>query len=165
MWPRFLSLWRQSATPLLIKPSHDLSPRVAAPVLSHLEQIQQLQPKIERLLIQEFELGELVSRLCPVLLADQSVTVFAIEEHQVGDAIDALHALIQKKGYPLAKVPCYVVGVTLLLELVRTAPSSPIANQAAGSGALWAQADLFNAFLEIVRWGYCITPQTFISIF
>ncbi|GGE62513.1 ATPase, T2SS/T4P/T4SS family [Paenalcaligenes hominis] len=153
MWPRFLSLWRQSAPPLLINPSHDLSPRVAAPVLSHLEQIQQLQPKIERLLIQEFELGELVSRLCPVLLADQSVTVFAIEEHQVGDAIDALHALIQKKGYQLAKVPCYVVGVTLLLELVRTAPSSPMANQAAGSGALWAQADLFNAFLEIVRWG------------
>ena len=142
--------WRKTALQPI---SQELPPRVAAPVLSHLEQIQQLQPKVEKLLIQEFELGDLVSRLCPVLLADQTVTVFAIEEHQVGDALEALHALIQKKGYQLAAIPCYVIGVTLLLELIRSAPFANHTAHSSGSSSLWAQADLFNAFLEIVRWG------------
>lgn len=142
--------WRKTALQPI---SQELPPRVAAPVLSHLEQIQQLQPKVEKLLIQEFELGDLVSRLCPVLLADQTVTVFAIEEHQVGDALEALHALIQKKGYQLAAIPCYVIGVTLLLELIRSAPFANHTGHSSGSSSLWAQADLFNAFLEIVRWG------------
>lgn len=142
--------WRKTALQPI---SQELPPRVAAPVLSHLEQIQQLQPKVEKLLIQEFELGDLVSRLCPVLLADQTVTVFAIEEHQVGDALEALHAMIQKKGYQLAAIPCYVIGVTLLLELIRSAPFANHTAHSSGSNSLWAQADLFNAFLEIVRWG------------
>lgn len=146
-------MWRQKAALHPISHSQVLPPRVVAPVLSHLEQIQQLQPKVERLLIQEFELGDLVSRLCPVLLADQTVTVFATEEHQVGDAVEALHALIQKKGYSLAATPCYVIGVTLLLELIRSVPFASSAAHSSGSSSLWAQADLFNAFLEIVRWG------------
>ena len=42
--------WRKTALQPI---SQELPPRVAAPVLSHLEQIQQLQPKVEKLLIQE----------------------------------------------------------------------------------------------------------------
>ncbi len=124
------------------------------PVLSSSHAIQQLDPQIERLLITEFELGEQASRICPVLLADQTVTVFAIKEHQTGDALLTLWQQLQDKGYRLAAVPCYVLSVSLLLELIRdTQLTGEDLVLGAGASTLWSQADLFNAFLDIVRWG------------
>ncbi len=130
----------------------DLAPLTPAPILSSGQAVQDLNPKVERLLLKEFELGELASRLCPVLLMDQTVTVFATQEHQAGDAILTLWQQIQSKGYRLAEVSCYVLSVTLLLELIRDAQLLEKEPKAAAT-ALWSQADLFSAFLDIVRWG------------
>lgn len=125
-----------------------------APVLSSSQAVQQLEPKVDRLLIVEFELGELASRLCPVLLADQTVTIFATEEHQAGDVVQTLLQQLQAKGYRLAQVPCYVLSVSLLLELIRDRQlMGEETLLLSGQTSLWSQADLFSAFLEIVRWG------------
>ena len=132
----------------------ELSQLGEAPVLSSSQSIQQLNPPVERLLIAEFELGEQASRICPVLLSDKTVTVFVIKEHQAGDALLTLWQQLQAKGYRLAAVPCYVLSVSLLLELIRdTQLTGEDLVLGVGSSTLWSQADLFNAFLDIVRWG------------
>lgn len=130
-----------------------LAPINPAPVLVSAQAVQQLQPKVERILFKEFELGDLASRLCPVLLADNTVTVFATKEHQAGDALLTLWQQLQAQGYKLAAIPCYELSVTLLLELIRDA--QPLNSETVGAGvnSVWSQADLFNAFLDIVRWG------------
>lgn len=135
-------------------PRVDLSLEVAM-TLASFQAMQQLENKVQRLLISEFNLGELASRLCPVLLEDQTVALFAIQQYSVGDAINTLALQVQQKGYTLAQPCCYVLSVSLLLELVRDPELTGTmpAKISSGVGTPWSQADLFNAFLDIVRWG------------
>ena len=123
--------------------------------LNSLHEIHSLQPGIKKLLAYEFDLGESISRLCPVLLTDGSVAIFSVEEHCHGDAIEALAYRIQGQGYVLATPVRYVLSVALLLELIRDPSVNVSVTGAVGGSSVtpWSQADLFNAFLDIVRWG------------
>ena len=127
----------------------------SVPQIHSQQEIKQLMPAITQVLAYEFHLGESASRLCPVLLADQTVAIFTVAEHCSGDAIQALITRIQQQGYTLAKPARYVLSVALLLELIRDPELQPdSASQLILSHtAPWSQADLFNAFLDIVRWG------------
>lgn len=127
-----------------------------APVfLNSLQEVHHLQPAVKEMLAYEFTLGESASRLCPVLLADDTVAIFSVEEHSQGDAIEALAQRIQRRGLALARPARYVLSVALLLELIRDPLLNKTTMVATGSAAAtpWSQADLFNAFLDIVRWG------------
>lgn len=133
--------------------SIDLGPEPLC--LNSLHEIHSLQPGIKKLLAYEFDLGESISRLCPVLLTDGSVAIFSVEEHCHGDAIEALAYRIQGQGYVLATPVRYVLSVALLLELIRDPSVNVSVTGAVGGSSVtpWSQADLFNAFLDIVRWG------------
>lgn len=118
------------------------------------QDIQQLKPALKQVLIYEFNLGESASRLCPVLLEDNTVALFAVVEQSRGDAIEALAARVLQQGYTLAQPTCYVLSIALLLELIRDPELSSGTTGVLSSGSTpWSQADLFNAFLDIVRWG------------
>lgn len=119
------------------------------------QDIQQLQPALQQVLAYEFNLGESASRLCPVLLADQTVAIFAVAEQATGDAIQALAARIKSHGYVLAQPTRYILSVTLLLELIRNPEWHADALGQLGTNQIapWSQADLFSAFLDIVQWG------------
>lgn len=123
--------------------------------ISSQQDIQRLQPALQQVLAYEFNLGESASRLCPVLLADQTVAIFAVAEQAVGDAIQALAVRIQSQGYVLAQPARYILSVTLLLELIRdpVLHANAIGQLGVSHAAPRSQADLFNAFLDIVQWG------------
>lgn len=119
------------------------------------QEIQQFTPALKQILAYEFDLGESASRLCPVLLADQTVVIFSVAEQSAGDAMQALATRIQQQGYSLARPMRYILSVALLLELIRDPDLQPdaVVQFAMSHAAPWSQADLFNAFLDIVRWG------------
>lgn len=123
--------------------------------LSSFQEMQLLDPPVKRLLVNEFNLGELASRLCPALLADGTVTLFAIEQYSVGDAINTLALKVKQQGYAFAQPNCYVLSVGLLLALTRDPDliGDSITLGGPKNHTPWSQADLFNAFLDIVRWG------------
>lgn len=123
--------------------------------LSSQQAIQSMQPSVQRLLAYEFQLGELASRLCPVLLADQSIALFTVQEYSNSDALYALADQVQQQGYVLATPARYVLSLTLLLELIRDPELNLGSLDILGVSATapWSQADLFDAFLDIVRWG------------
>lgn len=151
MLKRFISRLKEPR-PVLFSPL-DLGEQVRA--LTSQQDIQQLQPALHRVLAYEFNLGESASRLCPVLLADKTVAIFAVAEQVAGDAIQALAARIQSQGYVLAQPARYLLSVTLLLELIRDPElhANAMGQLGASHAAPWSQADLFNAFLDIVQWG------------
>ena len=70
MFKRFS--WRiKEPKPMLLDPV-DLGPEPLC--LNSLHEIHSLQPGIKKLLAYEFDLGESISRLCPVLLTDGKYT-------------------------------------------------------------------------------------------
>lgn len=123
--------------------------------LVSVQDMQGLDPKLKRLLVNEFNLGELASRLCPALLTDGTVALFAVQQYSVGDAINTLALQVKQQGYVLAQPSCYVLSVSLLLALIRDPELIGMhGTQSINSSQTpWSQADLFNAFLDIVRWG------------
>ena len=153
MLRRFMTRLKEPRPSLFSSCGLDLS-EPALPIHSQ-QDIQQLQPALQQVLAYEFNLGESASRLCPVLLADQSVAIFAVAEQATGDAIQALAVRIQSQGYRLAQPTRYVLSVALLLELIRDPDlhANAIAQLGVSQATPWSQADLFNAFLDIVQWG------------
>src|SRR5690554_3825658 len=73
-----------------------------AVVLECREHLDALTPGAQRSLSDEFEVESLAARLCPVLMSDGTVAVFALAEHVGSDQADELLRRIVSKGYALA---------------------------------------------------------------
>ena len=62
------------------------------------EDIARLDPAFSRALGREFDLAALAGRLCPVLLENGDVAIFAVKEFCVGDAIDEVERMVRTQG-------------------------------------------------------------------
>src|SRR5690625_4908334 len=82
-------------------------------------QLDSMQPGVVRSLSAELGVEALVARLCPVLMSDQCVALFALAEYVGSDQADALLRRIANHGYTLADPPRYVLDAPLLLAVAR----------------------------------------------
>lgn len=120
--------------------------------VSNQTQISQLKTRVVRVLSNEVLAGSLSARILPVLLNDQQVVIFVTNDFSASDVLDLVVQQLDQHGYVLASVWHYVVPLTLLLELSRDHTLYPKAKFTDVNETTWTQADLYVAFLDIVRW-------------
>ncbi|CAB3682510.1 ATPase, T2SS/T4P/T4SS family [Achromobacter pestifer] len=117
------------------------------------DDISRLSPALVRALSREFDLASLAGRLCPVLLENGDVAVFAVAEYLQGDPIDEVERLVRSEGYRLAQPSRYALPAPLLLMVAR----GQLTGAGLGRRGGGAQAERVSAlgalFLDIVRWG------------
>jgi type II secretory ATPase GspE/PulE/Tfp pilus assembly ATPase PilB-like protein len=150
---RLSSAWRRSSI------ASDAPPQPAPPrfnaadaiVVSSPDDLAAMEPGFVESLSQRFDVEALASRLCPVLLADQSVAIFALAEHVGSDQADALAQRIGACGYRMSAPARYVLAAPLLLAAARNQlAGKPGAGGAAPAPSRTALADAFN---DMVDWG------------
>ncbi|NYT61341.1 Flp pilus assembly complex ATPase component TadA [Alcaligenaceae bacterium] len=101
----------------------------------------------------QFNVQALAARLCPVLLSDQSVAIFALAEHVGSDQADELARQIVKLGYVLANPPRYVLAAPLLLAIARNQVTAQSLSGHAGQRLAQSTTALADAFNDMVEWG------------
>ncbi len=122
-----------------------------AVVVSSPDDLAAMEPGFVESLSQRFEVEALASRLCPVLLADQSVAIFALAEHVGSDQADALAHRIGACGYRLSAPARYVLAAPLLLAAARNQLAGKPG--AGGTTSVPSRTALADAFNDMVEWG------------
>ncbi|MCY1196086.1 type II secretion system protein E [compost metagenome] len=133
-----------------------LLPAVAVsrpPELRTPEDIARMAPAFVRALGREFDLAALAGRLCPVLLENGEVAVFAVKDYTLGDQIDEVERMVGAQGYRLARVPRYQLPAPLLLMVARGQLAAPGLAARGGAQREERASALASLFLDIVRWG------------
>lgn len=122
-----------------------------AVVVSSPDDLAAMEPGFVESLSRRFDVEALASRLCPVLLADQSVAIFALAEHVGSDQADALAQRIGACGYRMSAPARFVLAAPLLLAAARNQlAGKPGADAVAPAASRTALADAFN---DMVDWG------------
>lgn len=117
------------------------------------DELSRLKPAFMRSLGAVFELDAVAGRLCPVLLANGSVAIFALAEHVGSDQADELGRRIVQHGYALASPQRYVLAAPLLLAIARgQVTQQSLAGQVAAP-AFQSRTALADAFQDMVEWG------------
>ncbi len=111
--------------------------------------LERLVPPIRSNLSREFHVEAMAARLCPALLQDGRVALFALEEHVASGQADELLRRVQARGYALAEPARYVMDAPLLLALAR----NELGPARAGTALRHSRSDLAAAFQELVEWG------------
>ncbi len=133
-------------------PLFPAGPADRAPALQTPEDIARMTPAFVRALGREFDLAALSGRLCPVLLANGEVAVFAVKDYLLGDQIDEIERMVRARGYRQAQVPRYRLPAPLLLMVARGQLTVPgLARDGVQQQA--RVSALAALFLDIVRWG------------
>lgn len=112
-----------------------------------------LQPGLLQSIQEELGVEALAGRLCPVLLEDHSVAIFALAEHVGSDQADALAHRIAQHGYRLADPPRYVLAAPLLLAIVRKQITAQSLRHRVGPDTGQTRTALADAFQDMVEWG------------
>lgn len=135
--------------------NNDLNPiRVNfLPELSSQDDVARMAPAFVRHLAKEFDLAALTGRLCPVLLADGTVTLFALVDYAQGDQIEEVERLVRKRGYVQAQVPRYVLPGSLLLTITRDQLTADALRNGQALPQTKQASALMSVFMDIVRWG------------
>lgn len=116
------------------------------------EQLDALIPGAQRSLSDEFQVQGLAGRLCPVLMSDQTVALFALIEHVGSDQADELLRRIEQRGYELSDPARYILDAPLLLAVARNQLSS--SSELADTQALrHSRTALAAAFQDLIEWG------------
>ncbi|HLS51425.1 MAG TPA: ATPase, T2SS/T4P/T4SS family [Burkholderiaceae bacterium] len=123
----------------------------AAPVLADSTALNQMQPGFLRTLAAELGTQALAAKVCPVLLSDHTVALFAVAGQVGSDQANALALLVQQHGYVLARPQRYVLPPALLLAIVRGQIGPHALLGSSESQAI--KTDLARAFQDMVAWG------------
>lgn len=153
MWNHFSrhTRARRSKYPDALPERFDVSRAVT---LESRDELDELQPGVHASLSQEFNVEALVGRLCPVLMADQTVALFALEEHVGSDQADELLRRVVQKGYRLAEPPRYVLDAPLLLAVARNQIHRLGSSaEPGGTDSRRSRTALAAAFQELIEWG------------
>lgn len=125
--------------------------------IANAEQLFTMQPSCVELLDQQFNVQSLVGRLCPVLLDDGTVALFALAEHVGSDQADELSRRIVQQGYRLASPARYILAAPLLLAIGRRqlllSPGLSSGLTTAIGTAEHSTTALADAFQDMVEWG------------
>src|SRR5690606_25486610 len=95
----------------------------------------------------------LAGRLCPVLLADQTVAIFALAEHVGSDQADELARRVVQAGYVLAWPSRYVLSTPLLLAIARNQVTAQSLSGQQVVRLAQTRTALADAFQDMVEWG------------
>ncbi len=126
---------------------------IEIPELATLDALAQLTPALVRAIGADFDLASLSGRLCPVLLDNGRVAIFALDLYVCGDQIDEVERLVRLKGYTLATPARYIVAQSLLLSVARRQITAETLRGAFGVAPANQSSALANLFFEFVQWG------------
>lgn len=93
-------------------------------------ELRAMRPAFVRSLHAEFDLADLRSMVCPVLLDDQRVRLLVLPEYLEGDATDEVQRLVRRHGWPLSTPARQAASTSLLLTLARDPAPSVVAEPA-----------------------------------
>lgn len=117
------------------------------------DELASLSPGFVRALSAQFQVQALAARLCPVLLDDQSVAIFALAEHVGSDQADELARQITAMGYVLAHPQRYVLAAPLLLAIARNQVTAQSLSGQPGQRLAQSTTALADAFNDLIEWG------------
>ncbi|WP_353146732.1 ATPase, T2SS/T4P/T4SS family [Pollutimonas bauzanensis] len=147
--------WRRPSSALPAD-SADTSSRFAtaqAVLVASSDELARMSPGFVRSLSSQFHVNALAARLCPVLLTDQSVAIFALAEHVGSDQADELARQITRLGYAPADPPRYVLAAPLLLAIARDQITAQSLVSQPGVRVAQSKTALADAFHDLVEWG------------
>lgn len=124
----------------------------AVEISSH-DELLALEPALLRSLSAELGVEELAARLCPALLADNTVAILSLAEHVGSDLADELARHVQRCGYVLALPPRYVLAAPLLLAIARNQAGPHVPGQPRTLARQHSRTALAQAFQDMVEWG------------
>src|SRR5690625_3202963 len=122
-----------------------------AVVLKNQSDLDALQPGILEVLNPIFDAQDWSARVGLVLLADQTVAVFALADYVASDQADELLRQALARGYVMACPPRYILDAPLLLSVLRQ-PRSQAERRQPAPGQL-ARTTLNDAFQDLLEWG------------
>lgn len=144
--------WRRSS--ILCSPQplerYDVSQAVH---IESADQLLTLQPGFLRSLSAELDVKSVSARICPVLLADHSVAIFALAEYVGSDQADEVARCIRASGYMLARPERFVLSAHLLLAISRDQVTGQGLVQQPSSSPDRSKTALVDAFDDMVEWG------------
>src|SRR5699024_4045062 len=111
-----------------------------------------LSPAIERCISDEFDAETLAARLCPVLMTDHTVALFALIEYVGSDQADELMRRVLAKGYLAAQPGRFALDAPLLLAVAR----NDFLRSGHANAALrrpHSRTALTDAFQDLIEWG------------
>jgi type II secretory ATPase GspE/PulE/Tfp pilus assembly ATPase PilB-like protein len=124
-----------------------------AVLLGSADDLLALEPALLAPMHEEFGVEDLASRVCPILLDDHSVAIFALPGHEGSDHADALAQRVALRGYRLAEPQRYVMAAPLLLAVVRRQFATNSQRRHATGNSETSRTALAGAFQDMVEWG------------
>lgn len=151
MWPvRTAFTLRSPSAPASVAARFDATTAVA---LKGTDDLLALEPAFLAPMHDEFGVETLAARVCPVLLADHSVAIFALTGHEGSDHADAIVQRVRRQGYRLAEPQRYVMAAPLLLAIVRRQLTAQTLHAPGRIRPEASRTALAGAFQEMVEWG------------
>lgn len=121
--------------------------------INNADELYALQPAFLQVLDQEFQVESLAGRLCPVLMQDQSVALFALSDHVGSDQADELTRRMVQQGYRLSQPTRYILTAPLLLAVGRRQLLTGTGKRSSVAVAENSKTALADAFQEMLVWG------------
>ncbi|WP_427185051.1 ATPase, T2SS/T4P/T4SS family [Bordetella bronchialis] len=128
-------------------------PPSSVPVLATQDDIAAMVPAFARALGEEFDLAGLTGRLCPIVLQDGAVAIFALADYAAGDQIEEIERMVQRRGRRLATPSRYVLPAPLLLSVARGQLTLQCLRDRRAGLADRHKSALAAGFCDIVTWG------------
>ncbi|WP_235610814.1 ATPase, T2SS/T4P/T4SS family [Bordetella sp. H567] len=110
-------------------------------------------PAFVRAVGDEFDLAALAGRLCPVVLQDGAVAIFALADYARGDQADEVERMVLRRGRRLAAPSRYVLPAPLLLSVARGQLTLQRLRDRRTILADRHKSALAAGFCDIVTWG------------
>ncbi|HTJ99276.1 MAG TPA: ATPase, T2SS/T4P/T4SS family [Bordetella sp.] len=147
-------LVRRIPTGLVAQPAAAApAPMAPAPLLATQDEIARIVPAFVRAVGEEFDLAALAGRLCPVVLQDGAVAIFALADYANGDQIDEVERMVLRRGRRLAAPSRYVLPAPLLLSVARGQLTLQRLRDRSAVLADRHKSALAAGFCDIVTWG------------
>lgn len=136
-----------SAPPVLREPVDELRR------IDSRDELARLWPAFKRTLRNEFDVGPLISKLCPVEFDNGDVAIFAVEEYAHSEHMEEVEHMVRREHRTLAQ-PCrFVLPATLLLSIARGQITSDTLKSRRRVLLDPLKSSMAAAFHDMVAWG------------
>lgn len=117
------------------------------------DELARMWPGFKRVLRAEFDIGPLVTKLCPVEFDNAEVAIFVVEEYADSEHIEEVERMIRRQHRTLAH-PCrVVVPATLLLSIAREQITGDTLKSRRRILLDPLKSSMAAAFHDMVAWG------------
>ena len=117
------------------------------------DELARMWPGFKRVLRVEFDIGALITKLCPVEFENAEVAIFTVEEYAESEHIEEVEQMIRRQHRTLAH-PCrVVVPATLLLSIAREQITGDTLKSRRRVLLDPLKSSMAAAFHDMVAWG------------